>query len=477
MNRSRVFPLMVLCTGFVLVAVDMTIVNVALPSMQRDLRFSQSNLAWIVNAYLIPYAGCLLLAGRLGDIVGRKRVFMTGLAIFSSASLLCAVSPSQQMLIGFRILQGIGGAGSSAVVLGMIVNLFPDPREQARAIAVFSVGSSIGSALGLLAGGLITQAINWHWIFIVNVPIGLITVLCARPTIETDARSVLRAGADVVGAVLVTAGLMVAVYTVLQSAASGWASLRTLATGVLSLVLLCGFIARQWMARDPLLPLRIFHSRVLSAANLIQAAVTAAVLSFFFLGSLDFERALGYAPMSIGLAFLPVAIATGVCSMSSSRLVTRFGPRAVLIAGEEVIAVAMALFAFSPLEGGYFPNFLVPMILLEVGGALFFPPLVMLAMSGIEPSGAGLASGLLNTSGQIGGALGLAALATLAGRRTAQLIKVGGSTATTALATGYHFAWMLGFVILLAAIALTVPVLRAPTKPRVVWLDKSALAT
>src|SRR5229473_2247852 len=436
-NKSRWLPLIVLCTGFLLIVVDMTIVNVALPSIQRDLGFSQSGLAWVINAYLIAFGGLLLLAGRLGDLVGRKRVYLAGLAIFVGASLLCGLSFSQPMLIAARFVQGIGGAVSSAVILAMIVTLFPKPDEQAKAFGVFSFVASAGAAIGLLAGGLITQAVSWHWIFFVNLPIGIATAIAAAR--------------------------MLGVYTIVESSDYGLGSAHTLGFGAASLALLGAFAARQAFGRNPILPLRMFASRKLSAANVVQALMSSAFLGFFFLGSLDLERVLGYGPMAIGLAFLPVAIVMGLFSLRlSAQLINRFGPLAILVAGQLVIAVALAMLGLGPTNAGYATYLLVPLALLGLGGGLSFPSLTIIAMSETSPSDAGLASGLLNTSGQVGGALGLAVLATLAGARTLNLVESGSSSAA-ALAGGYHLAWLVGAATVVITLAIAVPMLRATT--------------
>jgi len=292
-NKSRWLSLIVLCTGFLLIVVDMTIVNVALPSIQRDLGFSQSGLAWVINAYLIAFGGLLLLAGRLGDLFGRKRVYLAGLAIFVGASLLCGLSFSQPMLIAARFVQGIGGAVSSAVILAMIVTLFPKPDEQAKAFGVFSFVASAGAAIGLLAGGLITQAVSWHWIFFVNLPIGIATAVAAARLLDSDRGIGIGKGADALGAFLVTAALMLGVYTIVESSDYGLGSAHTLGFGAASLALLGAFAARQAFGRNPILPLRMFASRKLSAANVVQALMSSAFLGFFFLGSLDLERVLG----------------------------------------------------------------------------------------------------------------------------------------------------------------------------------------
>jgi len=462
-NKSRWLSLIVLCTGFLLIVVDMTIVNVALPSIQRDLGFSQSGLAWVINAYLIAFGGLLLLAGRLGDLFGRKRVYLAGLAIFVGASLLCGLSFSQPMLIAARFVQGIGGAVSSAVILAMIVTLFAKPDEQAKAFGVFSFVASAGAAIGLLAGGLITQAVSWHWIFFVNLPIGIATAVASARLLHGDRGIGIGKGADALGAFLVTAALMVGVYAIVESSDYGLGSAHTLGFGALSLALLGAFAARQAFGRNPILPLRMFASRKLSAANVVQALMSSAFLGFFFLGSLDLERVLGYGPMAIGLAFLPVAIVMGLFSLRlSAQLINRFGPLAILVAGQLVIAVALAMLGLGPTNAGYATYLLVPLALLGLGGGLSFPALAIIAMSDATPSDAGLASGLLNTSGQVGGALGLAVLATLAGARTLSLVGSGSSSAD-ALAGGYHLAWLVGAATVVVALAIAVPMLRART--------------
>jgi EmrB/QacA subfamily drug resistance transporter len=458
---SRWLALLVLCAGFLLIVVDMTIVNVALPSIGRDLRFSPAGLAWVVNAYLIAFAGLLLLAGRLGDLFGRKRVFLIGLGIFTLASVACGLSFNQPILIAARFVQGIGGAVSSAVILAMIVTLFPEPDDRARAFGVFSFVASAGAAIGMLAGGLITQAVSWHWIFFVNLPIGVLTALLAGRLLRSDRGIGVGEGADVLGALLVTAALMLGVYAVVDSSSYGLGSPRTMALGALATGLLGAFVARQALGRNPILPMRLFHNRNLSGANLIQALMAAAFFGFFFLASLDMERVLGYGPLAIGLAFMPVAVVMGGFSLRfTAQLVMRFGPRPVVLAGQALIAVALALIGFGPLHADYLRDLFVPMALLGLGGGLSFPALTIIAMSDAPPSDSGLASGLLNTTGQMGGALGLAILATLAGGRTSQLIGEGNSTAL-ALGSGYHLAWVVGAGVVVATLALAAVLLRS----------------
>ncbi|HEX6482441.1 MAG TPA: MFS transporter [Ktedonobacteraceae bacterium] len=465
-TSPRWLSLIVLCVGFLMIILDSTIVNVALPSIQRDLGFSQSSLAWVVNAYLIAYGGLMLLAGRLGDLIGHKRIFLSGLALFTAASLLCGASLSQPMLVTARFVQGVGGAASSAVILGMIVTLFPEPGERARAIGVFSFVAAAGGAIGLLAGGLITQAISWHWIFFVNLPIGVATAVLAARLLESDRGVGLGEGADVIGALLVTAALMLGVYTIVESTDYGLGSIHTLGLGALALLLLVAFVIRQATARHPLLPLRLFLSRNVTGANVIQACMIAAMFGFFFFGSLDLERVLGYGPLAIGLAFLPVTLGIGTLSIGfSARLITRLGARSVLLAGLALMAVGLVLLARGPLHSDYVRDWLPQMVLLGVGGGLSFPALTILAMSEVTPSDAGLASGLLNTTAQVGGALGLAILATLSTNRTGQLLAQGLSTAS-ALSGGYHLAWAIGAGLVIAMIVLAVTLLKSASAAR-----------
>ena len=458
---SRWLALLILCVGFLMVVVDSTIVNVALPSIQRDLGFSQSSLAWVVNAYLIAYAGIMLLAGRLGDLVGRKRIFLFGLALFTVASLLCGLSFSQPVLIAARFVQGVGGALSSAVILAMVVTLFPEPAERARAMGIFAFVASAGGAIGLLAGGVITQTISWHWIFFVNLPIGVATAVAAVRLLDTDDGIGLGAGADVLGAALVTAGLMLGVYTIVTSGAYGLGSLRTLGLGALALALLTGFVSRQALAATPLMPLRLFRSRNLSGANLIQALMVAAFFALFFLGSLDLQRVLHYGPLAIGLAFLPNTIAMAALSIGlAARLITRFGARTVLLVGLSCLAVGLLLFVRSPMHAEYVRDLLLPLILLGVGASLAFTSLSLIAMSGITPADSGLASGLLNTTTQVGAALGLAVLATLSTTRTGQLLTQGQGT-LAALSGGFHLAWAVGAGLVLVTIVLAATLLKS----------------
>jgi EmrB/QacA subfamily drug resistance transporter len=458
--RSRWIALVVLCAGMLMIVLDSTIVNVALPSIERDLGFSQAGLAWVVNAYLIAFGGLLLLAGRLGDLVGRRRIFLIGLAVFAIASLLCGLAASPAQLVAARFVQGVGGALTSAGILGMIVTMFPEPREQAKAIGVYSFVASAGASIGLLAGGGLTQGLSWHWIFFVNLPIGVATAVLALRLVAEEPRIGLHRGADVLGAVLVTAALMLGVYTILEVGGHGWTSLHMLGLGAVAISLLAAFVAREATAREPLVPLRIFRSRNLSGANAIQGLMVAGIFAVFFLGVLYLQRVLGYDAIETGLAFLPVSVLIGTLSLGfSARLNGRYGARATLLAGLTLIVAGLALFSRAPVDGGYVRDVLPVMILLGVGAGVSFPSLATLAMSSVPPRESGLASGLVNTSLQVGGALGLAVMATLAADRT-QALRAAGDGAQAALTGGYHLAFVVAGAIVATALAVAIVVLR-----------------
>src|SRR6201996_9198137 len=467
-ERSRWVALIVLCTGMLMIVLDMTIVNVALPSIQGDLGFSQSGLAWVVNAYLIAFAGLLLLAGRLGDLAGRRNVFLAGLGVFTAASLLCGLATSQLLLITARFVQGAGGALTSAVILGMIVTMFTDPRERARAIGVFAFVASAGAAVGLLAGGVITQLLSWHWIFFVNLPIGALTAIAARRVIDRDRGAGLRAGADGPGAMLVTGAMMLGVYTIVGPAAQqGWLATENLRRAGATLALLGGCRLRQRMSRHPLMPLRMFRSGAVAGANLVQVLGTAGMFGMFFLGSLYLREILHYDPLQIGLAFLPVAVVMGTLSVRyTDRLALRFGARPVMLAGLALIVAGLAWFAVAPASGGAcLPHIFPVALLVGAGAGLCFPALMTLAMSGATEQDAGLASGLINTTGQIGGAVGLAVLATVSASRTSALA-ARHQPAAVALTGGYHLAFWIACGLVGAAAGVTLVLLRPqPTAP------------
>jgi EmrB/QacA subfamily drug resistance transporter len=457
---TRWAALVVLCVGFFMIVLDATVVNVALPSIQEELGFSQSSLAWVVNAYMIAFGGLLLLAGRLGDLVGRRRVFLAGLVVFTVASMLCGIAQSQGMLVAARFLQGVGGAMASAVILGMIVTMFPEPREQAKAIGIYGFVASGGGSAGLLAGGLLTDAISWHWIFFINVPIGVATGMLALRLIEDDEGLGLKQGADALGAILVTGALMLGVYTIVGAADHGWGSTRTLVLGAVSAALLAAFLVRQSRIANPLVPLRIFRSRGVSVANVVQVLAVAGMFGMFFLGALYLQRVLGYGAVEVGLAFLPTTLVMGVLSVRySARLVMRFGPRTTILGGMPLVLLGLALFARVPVDGSFVNDVLPSMLLLGAGAGAAFPAIVTLAMADATPSDAGLASGLVNTTAQVGGALGLAVLATLATDRSDALL-AGGTAGAEALTQGYRLALVVGAALVAAAIAVVLTVLR-----------------
>lgn len=461
-SRSRWLALVVLCAGMLMVILDSAIVNVALPAIQEDLGFSQAGLAWVVNAYLIPFGGLLLLAGRIGDLAGRRDVFLAGLAVFTGASLLCGLAQTPEMLVGARFLQGAGGAMASAVILGMIVTMFPEPRERATAIGVYSFVASAGAAIGLLAGGVLTQAISWGWIFFVNLPIGVATAALALRLLPRDRGIGLRSGADATGALLVTAGLMLGVYTIVEAAEAGWVSAQTLGLGAASVALVAAFVARQARAATPLMPLRILRSRNVAGANVIQMLMVAGLFGVFFLGVLYMQRILGYDAIETGLAFLPVAVLIGVLSLTvAPRLGLRLGQRAVLLAGLVLAVAGLGLFARAPEQATYLVDILPSMVLLGVGAGLAFPAITTLAMSSATPSDAGLVSGLVNTTLQVGGALGLAVLVTLATSRT-ETLAADGEGATDAALGGYSFAFIVAAALVAVAVVIAATVLRPP---------------
>ena len=470
---SRWAALTVLCVGMLMIVLDVTVVNVALPSIQADLGFeTQSSLAWVVNAYLISFGGLLLLAGRLGDLISRRGVFLAGLAVFTLASLACGLAQSAEVLVVARFVQGIGGAMTSAVILGMIVTMFPEPGEQAKAIGVYGFVASAGGSIGLLLGGVLTQSISWHWIFYVNVPIAIVTAVLAMRLLERDRGTGFAGGADVLGAVLVTSSLMLLVYTIVDPAAeNGWGDGGTLALVGVGLALLAAFLVREATARNPLIPLRIFRSRHVSGANLIQVVSVAGMFGMFFMGSLYLQRVLGYDALQIGLSFLPGTIIMGVLSLGySHKLVMRYGARAVMVPAFVLITVGLAWFTQAPVDGSYVTHVLPVMVLFGVGAGLGFPALMTIAMTGVQPRDAGLASGLVNTTAQVGGALGLAMLATLATTRSADL-GAAGEPLAAALTGGYHLAFAIAALLMVAAILIAlfvVPADRARAAQRAV---------
>ncbi|MFE9810347.1 MFS transporter [Streptomyces sp. NPDC005227] len=454
---SRRASLVVLCAGTLMTVLDGNIVTVAMPAIQEDLGFSAAGLAWVVNAYLIPFGGLLLLAGRLGDLVGRRRMFTAGLAVFTAASVLCGVATGPAVLVAARALQGVGGAMTSAVVLGMLVSLFPGPREQGRAIAVFSAVGAAGGALGTFLGGALTQALGWHWIFLINLPIGVLAWVAALRILAPDRperpgrEGGVGRGADHPGAALVTGALMLTVYTILGAGDRNLGG--TLTLGVLALALFAGFTVRQARAARPLLRLRLFRSRTLTSANGVQILMIAGMYGFQYIGALYLQRVLGYSELLTGTAFLPAPVAIGVLMLTlSARTVARFGPYRVLLAGLTLITAGLALLGRAPVDGSYALDVLPALLLLSAGFAAAMPAVTGLAMSGARPEDAGLASGLFNTTQVVGGSLGLAVLTTLAASRTEKLTGAG-EHVVAATVDGYRLAFTVAAVV--AATALT----------------------
>jgi EmrB/QacA subfamily drug resistance transporter len=461
-DRSRWLALYVLCVGMLMIVLDVTIVNVALPSIQQDLSFSPGSLAWVVNAYLIAFGGLLLLAGRLGDLIGQRRVFLVGLTIFTLASVACAGAQSQFMLIAARFIQGVGGALTSAVILGMIVTMFPEPKEQAKAIGVYGFVASAGGSIGLLAGGVLTDAINWHWIFLINLPVGVVTAVLAIRLIEARPGLGLRQGADTPGAVLLTAGLMLGVFTISQVEKWGWTSATTLVLAAVSVGLVAAFVVRQAKVANPLMPLRLFRSRHVTGANIAQALLVVGMFSMFFLGALYLQRILGYDALEVGLAFLPTTVAMGIMSLRvSGPLTMKYGLRPTLITSMVLILAGILLFARTPVDGDYLVDVLPATLLVGLGAGLGMPGMATMAMSGATPSDAGLASGLVNTTVQVGGAIGLAVLATLSAGRTSDGLAAGEAPAA-ALNSGFHLAYLVGAALVVVAIGVLAAALRKP---------------
>ncbi|MFE7836198.1 MFS transporter [Streptomyces sp. NPDC057474] len=457
---SRWASLVVLCAGTLMTILDGNIVTVAMPAIQRDLGFSAAGLAWVVNAYLIPFGGLLLLAGRLGDLVGRKRMFTAGLAVFTAASVLCGVATGQEVLVVARALQGVGGAMTAAVVLGMLVALFPEPREQARAIAVFSAVGAAGGALGTFLGGALTQALNWHWIFLINLPIGVVALVAAVRVLAPDRGTGLGEGADYPGAALITGALMLTVYVIVGAGERDTGG--TLALAAVALALFAAFTLRQARAARPLLRLRLFRSRVLTGANAVQILMIAGMYGFQYIGVLYLQRVLGYGELLTGTAFLPAPIAIGVLMLGlSARTIARFGPYRVLLAGLVLVTAGTALLSRLPVGGSYLVDFLPAMMLISVGFAAALPALTGLAMSDARPEDAGLASGLFNTTQVVGGSLGLAVLTTLAASRTDTLL-ADGTDLLPATADGYRLAFTVATAIMTTALALAAVALRRP---------------
>jgi EmrB/QacA subfamily drug resistance transporter len=450
-NRSRWLALIILCLGDLMIVLDVTIVGVALPSIRTDLGFSESSLAWVVNAYLIVFGGFLLLAGRFGDLFGHRRLFLIGISLFTLASLACGLATTQGILVGARAVQGLGAAIVSAVALSLIITLFTEPAERAKAMGVFGFVASGGGSLGVLLGGILTDVLNWHWIFLVNVPIGIAVVVFSLRVLPAARIPTAATRLDVWGAITVTASLMIAVYAIVNGNEVGWGTARTLGLLAAAAVLFAAFLTIESRITSPLMPLGLFRLRNLAFSNVVGVLWAAAMFAWFFLSALYLQLVLGYSPLEVGLAFLPGNLIMGVLSVGiSARLVLRFGVRAPLAAGLGLAAVGLLLFARAPVDGNFVVDVLPSMVLLGIGAGIAFNPVLLAAMSDVEPSDAGLASGIVNTAFMMGGALGLAVLASLAANRT-ETLAASGDPPLVALTGGYHAAFLVGALFAAAA--------------------------
>jgi EmrB/QacA subfamily drug resistance transporter len=443
-ERRRWVTLAVVCMGQLMMVLDATIVNVALPSMQRDLGFSQANLAWVIDAYMIAFGSFLLLAGRLGDLLGRKRLFLSGLVLFTAASAACGIADSQVVLIVARFIQGLGGAIASAAVLALLITEFPKPSERAIAMSVYTFIVSSGGSIGLLAGGVLTQSLSWHWIFFINLPIGIVTFVLGRALITETDRPGLGQGVDVLGALLVTVSLMLGVYAIVKATEYGWVSAHTLGFGGAALALLAAFVAVEARLQNPMFPLRILRVPGLAASSVVRAFLVTGMFSTFLLGVLYLQHVHGYGALETGLAFLPLTLIMGLMSLGvTARLMGRFGPLRVLLVGLAAIAASLVLLSQLPAHTSYFPTIFVPFTLLGFGAGLSFLPLMTMAMASVPLADAGLASGIVNASLQISAAIGIAALGTVAAARTKVLTGLG-QHPVQALTGGFHLAWAIG---------------------------------
>ena len=445
-SRARWLALLVLCLGDLMIVLDVTIVGVALPSIREDLGFSEESLAWVVNAYLITFGGFLLLGGRFGDLFGHRRLFLLGITLFTLASAACGFANSQEMLVGARAVQGIGGAVVSAVALSLTMTLFTEPAERAKAMGVFGFVASGGGSIGVLAGGIITDLFSWHWIFLVNIPIGIAVIVACMVLLPGGGARPADGRLDVAGAVLVTGSLMLAVYAIVNGNEQGWTSTQTLGLLAVAVAGIGAFIFRESRAEAPLMPLGILKLRSVATSNIVGILWSAAMFAMFFLSALYLQLVLGYSPLEVGLAFLPANLIMGAFSLGlSAKIVMRYGTRLPLVVGMGFVAAGLGLFARAPVDASFAVDVLPSMVILGIGIGMAMNPLLLAAMSDVKPEESGLASGIVNTSYMMGGALGLAVLASVAAART------GGDTSPPALTDGYHAAFVVGTLFAAAA--------------------------
>jgi len=456
---------MVVCLAQLMIVLDVTIVNVALPSIQRDLHFSQANLTWVVNAFLVTFGSLLLLAGRIGDLAGRKRVFLTGLVTFTAASLLCGVAPSQGALIAARFVQGIGAAAQASVILAIIITEFPVPSERVRAMSAYVFVSVAGGSLGLLAGGVLTQALSWHWVFFVNLPIGVATFVLGQRFIRADSGLGLDHGVDWIGSALVTASLMGFIYAIVQATSHGWVSTQVLGVGAIAAVLMAAFVALEARIENPIMPMRILRLQGLVRASLVRGFLVTGMYSTFFLGSLYLEHVRHYSAVQTGAAFLPWTITIAILSQGiTARLVDRFGPLRVLTAGMASAVAGLLLFSTVGPSTTFFPTIFFACFALGLGIGSAFMPLLTIAMADVPAADSGLGSGITNVSQQISGALGLAVLSTIAANRTKGLLSAHDGV-TSSLIGGYHLAFIAGAATIGVGIVLAFALLRPSRAP------------
>jgi EmrB/QacA subfamily drug resistance transporter len=465
-ERRRWIALGVLCLGQLMMVLDATIVNVALPAIQRELHFTQANLTWVIDGYLITFGGFLLLAGRFGDLVGRKKVFLSGLVVFVAASILCGLAASQATLIGARLLQGIGGAIASSVILAIIVTEFPEKVEQAKAMGMYAFVSAGGGSIGLLAGGALTQSLSWHWIFFVNVPIGAVALLLGWILIEENEGIGIAGGVDLLGSALITLATMLGAFAIVKSTEYGLLSARTLGAAGGSLALLGGFLALEARVANPIMPLRILRLRMLMGSSLVRGLLVTGMFSAFFLGALYLERVLGYDAIHTGLAFMPLTVAIAVMSLGlSARAVERFGAVQTLAAGLTGIIVGLVLLSVQGVHAAYFPGLFFAFLALGLGAGTSFLPLLTMGMADAPARDAGLASGIINVSVQLFGAIGLAALGTIAADHT-KALSAAGHPLASALTGGYHLAYVVAAVFVALGILAAFRLLRPPAASR-----------
>jgi EmrB/QacA subfamily drug resistance transporter len=474
-KQKRWLALYLLCLGELMIVLDTTVVNVALPSIREDLRFTESSLVWVINAYMLTYGGFLLLGGRLGDLYGNRKLFLGGITLFTLASVVCGVAGSQTVLVTARAIQGLGGAVVSAVALSLIINLFQEPEERAKAMGFYGFVCAGGGSLGVLLGGALTDALSWHWVFLVNVPIGIAVYAFCLGILPADRGAAKRPKLDVWGALTVTSSLMLAVYGIVNGNEAGWGSAQTLGLIGGAVALLGAFLAIEAKVASPLMPLRLWRVRSVSVSNVLGMLWAAAMFAWFFISALYMQIVLGYTPMQVGLAFLPSNLIMAAFSLGlSAKMVMRFGLRLPIALGLALAALGLALFAFSPVDGSFAVHVLPGMLLLGLGCGMALNPVILAAMSEVAPTESGLASGVVNTSFMMGGALGLAVLASLAGARS-EFLQAAGAAVPEALTGGYHAAFAVGavFALIAAALAALLPA-KLTTEGDPAWASQSS---